>query len=180
MIGEYLLDAEEMDKLMGALVKVSQKDFKFVFGNIIKAEEQENVIRDFLCSHFEEITSAREVFALPSGETILESLIYTTSVNESTIDEAPMAYKSLEDIIDVIRESVDIIGRKAFDNVVLGFFSKRLSVFKVPRFGVKAVFTVVGTARNEQRNSYALAVCDVVILYFTVIHQRWSTLSLIS
>lgn len=35
--------------------------------------------------------------------------IYTTSVNESTIDEAPMAYKSLEDIIDVIHESVDVI-----------------------------------------------------------------------
>ena len=35
--------------------------------------------------------------------------IYTTSVNASTLDEAPMAYKSLEDIIDVIRESVDII-----------------------------------------------------------------------
>ena len=35
--------------------------------------------------------------------------IYTTSVNEDTIDEAPMAYKSLEDIIDVIKESVDII-----------------------------------------------------------------------
>jgi RNA-splicing ligase RtcB len=35
--------------------------------------------------------------------------IYTTSVNESTIDEAPMAYKSLEDIIDVIKESVDVI-----------------------------------------------------------------------
>ena len=35
--------------------------------------------------------------------------IYTTSVNESTLDEAPMAYKSLEDIIDVIRDSVDII-----------------------------------------------------------------------
>lgn len=35
--------------------------------------------------------------------------IYTTSVNEMTIDEAPMAYKSLEDIIDVIRESVDVI-----------------------------------------------------------------------
>lgn len=35
--------------------------------------------------------------------------IYTTSVNEATIDEAPMAYKSLEDIIDVIRESVDVI-----------------------------------------------------------------------
>ena len=35
--------------------------------------------------------------------------IYTTSVNEKTLDEAPMAYKSLEDIIDVIKESVDII-----------------------------------------------------------------------
>ena len=35
--------------------------------------------------------------------------IYTTSVNENTLDEAPMAYKSLEDIIDVIRESVDVI-----------------------------------------------------------------------
>ena len=35
--------------------------------------------------------------------------IYTTSVNEDTLDEAPMAYKSLEDIIDVISESVDVI-----------------------------------------------------------------------
>ena len=35
--------------------------------------------------------------------------IYTTSVSESTLDEAPMAYKSLEDIIDVISDSVDII-----------------------------------------------------------------------
>lgn len=35
--------------------------------------------------------------------------IYTTSVNENTLDEAPMAYKRVEDIIDVIRESVDVI-----------------------------------------------------------------------
>ena len=35
--------------------------------------------------------------------------IYTTSVNESTIDEAPMAYKPLEDIIDDIRDSVNIV-----------------------------------------------------------------------
>ena len=35
--------------------------------------------------------------------------IYTSSVCEATIDEAPMAYKSLEDIIDVIQESVDVI-----------------------------------------------------------------------
>ena len=35
--------------------------------------------------------------------------IYSTSVNADTLDEAPMAYKSLEDILDVIRDSVDII-----------------------------------------------------------------------
>ena len=35
--------------------------------------------------------------------------VYTTSVNNRTLDEAPMAYKSLEDIIDVVKDSVDII-----------------------------------------------------------------------
>ncbi len=35
--------------------------------------------------------------------------IYTSSVCEATLDEAPMAYKSLNDIIDVIKESVDIV-----------------------------------------------------------------------
>ena len=35
--------------------------------------------------------------------------VYTTSVDESTIDESPMAYKSIDDIIGVIRETVDVI-----------------------------------------------------------------------
>ncbi len=35
--------------------------------------------------------------------------VYTTSVSEGTIDEAPMAYKSLEDIIGVISDSVNVI-----------------------------------------------------------------------
>ena len=35
--------------------------------------------------------------------------VYTTSISEGTLDEAPMAYKSLEDIIDVVAESVNII-----------------------------------------------------------------------
>ena len=35
--------------------------------------------------------------------------VYTTSINENTLDEAPMAYKSLGDIIDVIKDSVDIV-----------------------------------------------------------------------
>lgn len=35
--------------------------------------------------------------------------IYTTSVSEETLDESPQAYKTLEDIIDVIGETVEII-----------------------------------------------------------------------
>lgn len=35
--------------------------------------------------------------------------IYTTSVNSGTLDEAPEAYKSLDDIIKPISESVDIV-----------------------------------------------------------------------
>ena len=35
--------------------------------------------------------------------------IYTTSVSEGTLDECPQAYKSLDDIIDVIGDTVDIV-----------------------------------------------------------------------
>ena len=53
-------------------------------------------------------TDAREKLDLAAYKKAMEG-IYTTSVSLSTIDEAPMAYKSLEDILDVIRESVDVI-----------------------------------------------------------------------
>ena len=53
-------------------------------------------------------SKAKENLDLDSYKKAMEG-IYTTSVNESTLDEAPMAYKALEDIIDVIRDSVDII-----------------------------------------------------------------------
>ena len=53
-------------------------------------------------------TAAREQLDLDEYRREMAG-VYTTSVNEETIDEAPMAYKSLEDIIDVISESVDVI-----------------------------------------------------------------------
>jgi len=53
-------------------------------------------------------TAAKEQLDLDEYRREMEG-IYTTSVNEATLDEAPMAYKSLADIIDVIGESVDII-----------------------------------------------------------------------
>ena len=53
-------------------------------------------------------SKAKEALSLEEYQETMAG-IYTTSVCEATLDEAPMAYKRLEDIIDVIRESVDVI-----------------------------------------------------------------------
>lgn len=53
-------------------------------------------------------TKAKQSIDLEEYKTSMQG-IYSTSVNADTLDEAPMAYKSLKDIIDVIRDSVEII-----------------------------------------------------------------------
>ena len=53
-------------------------------------------------------TKAKDVIEMEDYRKAMEG-IYTTSVSTATLDEAPMAYKSLEDIIDVIEKSVDVI-----------------------------------------------------------------------
>ena len=35
--------------------------------------------------------------------------IYTTSVNEGTLDESPMAYKNAQEIIEAVKDTVDIV-----------------------------------------------------------------------
>ncbi len=53
-------------------------------------------------------TAAKNTLSMEEYQESMKG-IYTTSVNEKTLDEAPMAYKALEDIIDVIRDAVDIV-----------------------------------------------------------------------
>jgi len=53
-------------------------------------------------------SKAKETLSLEDYRETMKG-IYTTSVNEWTLDEAPMAYKSIDDIIDVIADSVDSI-----------------------------------------------------------------------
>lgn len=55
-------------------------------------------------------TQAKNTFSL---EAFAESMtgIYTTSVSEETLDECPMVYKRIEDIVDNISPTVDIIQR---------------------------------------------------------------------
>lgn len=52
--------------------------------------------------------TAREVLDMEEYRRAMEG-IYTTSVSEATLDEAPMAYKSLEDILPFVRQTVDVI-----------------------------------------------------------------------
>jgi RNA-splicing ligase RtcB len=51
---------------------------------------------------------AKETFLLEDFQNSMKD-IYTTSVNKSTLDECPMAYKSIEDIINNIQDTVEII-----------------------------------------------------------------------
>ena len=53
-------------------------------------------------------TKAKDTLSMEEYKKAMEG-IFTTSVNEATLDESPMAYKSLEDILDVIAASVDVV-----------------------------------------------------------------------
>lgn len=53
-------------------------------------------------------SKARENLSLEEFESSMQG-IYTTSVNESTIDESPMVYKPINEIVENIKDTVDII-----------------------------------------------------------------------
>ena len=55
------------------------------------------------------VMSRKKAFETLSLEEYRKAMegIYTTTANQETIDEAPMAYKQMEDIIDAIRHTVD-------------------------------------------------------------------------
>lgn len=53
-------------------------------------------------------SKAKELLAMEDFKAAMDG-IYTTSVCESTIDEAPMVYKPMEEIIECIQPTVDIV-----------------------------------------------------------------------
>lgn len=75
MIGEYLLDSDEMDLLMKEMNEITSKEFKGVFTSMLKEDKQEKVVRDFLAPRFDKIVEARDKFTLPSADVIIESLV---------------------------------------------------------------------------------------------------------
>lgn len=53
-------------------------------------------------------TKAKEVIAMSDFKQSMEG-IFTTSVNESTLDESPMAYKPAEEIVELVKDTIDIV-----------------------------------------------------------------------
>lgn len=53
-------------------------------------------------------SKAKETVSLEEFEKSMQG-IYTTSVNRSTIDESPMAYKPIEEIVANIQDTVEIV-----------------------------------------------------------------------
>lgn len=51
---------------------------------------------------------AREVLDIEEYKKSMEG-IYTTSISIDTLDEAPQAYKSVEDILNIVKETVNVI-----------------------------------------------------------------------
>ena len=52
-------------------------------------------------------SKAKEEISVEEFEKSMQG-IYTTSVNQSTIDESPMAYKSMDEILENIKDTVEI------------------------------------------------------------------------
>ncbi len=53
-------------------------------------------------------TKAKELFSVSEFEKSMEG-IFTTSVSKNTLDESPMAYKNIDDIVDNISETAEIV-----------------------------------------------------------------------
>ncbi len=109
------IDTEEMILRKGAiaahknekvLIPINMRD-----GSVLaygKGNEEWNYSAPHGAGRLMSRSGARETLDMEEYRRSMEG-IYTTSVSTKTLDEAPMAYKALEDIIGVIQDSVDII-----------------------------------------------------------------------
>lgn len=53
-------------------------------------------------------SKARQAISMDDFKSAMEG-VFTTSVNESTLDESPMAYKDANEIIELVKDTVDIV-----------------------------------------------------------------------
>lgn len=99
------VSAKEGEKL---LIPINMRDGSLIC--IGKGNEDWNYSAPHGAGRLMSRTKAKKTFELKNFKKEMEG-IYTTSVNKDTLDECPMAYKAMEDIIKNIGDTVDIVKR---------------------------------------------------------------------
>lgn len=99
------VSAKEGEKL---LIPINMRDGSLIC--IGKGNEDWNYSAPHGAGRLMSRTKAKKTFELKNFRKEMEG-IYTTSVNKDTLDECPMAYKAMDDIVKNIEDTVDIIKR---------------------------------------------------------------------
>ncbi|NLJ87572.1 MAG: RtcB family protein [Epulopiscium sp.] len=99
------VSAQEGEKL---LIPINMRDGSLIC--IGKGNEEWNYSAPHGAGRLMSRTVAKNSFTVSEFKKQMKG-IYTTSVNAETLDECPMAYKKIEDIVNNIKDTVEIVNR---------------------------------------------------------------------
>lgn len=102
MVRKGAISAKENEML---LIPINMRDGCIV--GIGKGNEDWNCSAPHGAGRIMSRSKAKEMVSLDEFRQSMEG-IYTTSVNQSTIDESPMVYKPIDEIVENIKDTVDI------------------------------------------------------------------------
>lgn len=103
MVRKGAISAKENEML---LIPINMRDGCII--GIGKGNEDWNCSAPHGAGRIMSRSKAKEMVSLDEFRQSMEG-IYTTSVNQSTIDESPMVYKPIDEIVENIKDTVDII-----------------------------------------------------------------------
>ena len=103
MVRKGAISAKAGEKL---LIPINMRDGCII--GIGKGNEDWNCSAPHGAGRIMSRTKAREVVSLDSFRECMDG-IFTTSVSEETLDEAPMVYKPMDEIVENIKDTVDIL-----------------------------------------------------------------------
>lgn len=106
-LGTNIVRKGAIDASLGkrVLIPINMRDGCIV--GVGKGNEDWNLSAPHGAGRLMSRTKAREVLSLSDYQQSMDG-IFTTSVSEETIDEAPMAYKPMDEILEIIRDTVEI------------------------------------------------------------------------
>lgn len=103
MVRKGAISAKENEKL---LIPINMRDGCII--GLGKGNEEWNCSAPHGAGRLMSRSKAKELVSLEEFEESMKG-IYTTSVNQLTIDESPMVYKPIEEIIENIKDTVEIV-----------------------------------------------------------------------